>query len=366
MISLKPYNTFSVEAFANNLIEINSLSDLITFSATPYFILGSGANTLFTKDFPGTILKNNLSGITPLSNSQVTVASGHDWHAFVTWAVDQNLSGIENMALIPGTVGAAVFGNIAAYGQSVSDVLISVSTHHLPTHTNHTFPVSELGFGYRTSNFKTTLQDHFITSATFQLSSAPKFDTQYHSRSESLLAEMEKVKNERLQRASQAGSHPEHSRGMGVNEKHSKDDQFLIEDVYQAIINIRTKKLPDWTKVGTDGSVFKNPFVTKETYLELKSKIPELQWYPTDGMSYPPDSTDLPNILKIPAGRILDHLGWRGKTVGQVTTHPQNALVVINTGTATGQEIFDYCELMRQSVKEAYGLNLDYEIQIIK
>ncbi len=333
MTSLKPYNSFQVKAFAKDFQVISSLSDLSNLgNLSPIFILGEGCNTLFTKDWPGLVLKNNLHGITQTSDTTVQVASGDNWHNFVTWAVDHNLSGIENLALIPGSVGAAVAGNIGAYGQSVSDTLVSVETN------SDSYPAADLGLAYRTSNFKKNLHGQFITSATFELSKTAHFSTNYYSRYESLDTEIRRVQ---------------------------ESNTPTLQDIYQAVINIRTLKLPDWTKIGTDGSVFKKPFVPRDQYLSLRSHIPELQWYPTAGMDYPPDSPDLPDTVKIPAGRLLDELGWRGKTIGNVSTHTNHALVVINLGGATGREIYKYCELMRANVKKAYDIDLEYEIEVV-
>lgn len=340
-VSLKRYNSFQVEAFAKYFQEISdlsNLSDLSNSNSEPIFILGEGCNTLFTKDWPGLVLKNNLQGIQVLSPDSIQVASGHNWHDLVTWAVNHNLSGIENLGLIPGSVGAAIAGNIAAYGQSVSDTLISVDTLNLTTNRHHTFPASELELAYRTSRFKTDLKSHFITSAVFRFSQTAHFATNFYERRLSLQDELKKI---------------------------NPSGTYSIKDVYQAVINIRTLKLPDWRTIGTDGSVFKNPFVSKTKYLSLLSHIPELQWYPTTGMSYPSNSSTPPDVVKIPAGRLLDELGWRGKTIGRVSTYSGHALVVINLGKATGQEIFEYCELMRADILKNYGLNLDYEIEVV-
>lgn len=337
-VSLKPYNSFQVDATAKHFQEINSLSDLSNLTSEPILILGEGCNTLFTKNWDGLVLKNNLKGIQTLSTDTIQVASGHNWHDLVTWAVNHNLSGIENLALIPGSVGAAISGNIAAYGQSVSDTLVSVETFDPATHQPHIFPASELNLAYRTSRFKTDLKSHFITSAAFRLSQTAHFATNFYERRLSLQDELKKI---------------------------NPSGNYSIRDVYQAVITIRTVKLPNWRSIGTDGSVFKNPFVARQRYLELRSQIPQLQWYPTTGMDYPPDSQSLPDTVKIPAGRLLDELGWRGKTIGRVSTYSGHALVVINLGGATGLEIFKYCELMRADILKNYAINLNYEIEVI-
>jgi UDP-N-acetylmuramate dehydrogenase len=373
-VLLKSHNSFQVSATAAHFLTINSPADLSTLTSLPQPILtlGLGCNTLFVHDWPGTILKNNLSGITTISETDqtvtLTVQSGHNWHDLVTWSVDHNLSGIENMALIPGTVGAAAHGNIAAYGQSFDQVFISLQAIDITTGQTRSFSKIDCQLGYRESIFKHALKDRFfITDVTLSLSKTAHFDTHYYSRRESLLQELEQVRTDRLQRASQAGIHSAET-GVGANEKHSANGQFSISDVYQAVINIRTKKLPDWTKIGTAGSVFKNPFVTHDQLATLQSQVPELQYYPTTGMDYPAltdPSLQIAKYVKIPVGRLLDVLGWRGKTIGHVSTHPSHALVVINSGGASGQEIFEYCELMRQDIKSHYSLDLEYEIQIV-
>lgn len=344
MISLKPYNSFQVEAFAKHFQVISNLGDLSNLgNLSPIFILGSGCNTLFTKDWPGLVLKNNLQGKKVLSETEsdviIEVASGEDWHSLVTWAVNHNWSGIENLALIPGTVGAAVIGNIAAYGQSFDQVFDSLMAFEFATGKTQNFVKSDCQLNYRTSIFQTDFKNrYFVTSVTLKLSKSAHFDVHYFERRLSLTDELIKL---------------------------NPTGNYSIKDVYQAVINIRTKKLPDWTKIGTAGSVFKNPFVPREKYLALASQIHNLQWYPTAGMSYPSNSSTPPNLVKIPAGRLLDELGWRGKVIGNVSTHTSHALVVVNLGGATGQEIFAYCELMRASVKKAYDIDLVYEIQVV-
>lgn len=337
--SLKAYNSLQVEAKAKHFREVNALADLANLPAEPIFILGEGCNTLFTKDWPGLVIKNNLRGREIISEDSeeavIKIASGEDWHQLVTWTVDHNWSGIENMAYIPGTVGAAVAGNIAAYGQALDASLVSIETMEITSGKSKTFSKDECELHYRHSIFQDELKGQFfITSATLKLSKTAHFDTHYYSRRESLQTELAKI---------------------------NPSGNYSIKDVYQAVINIRTQKLPDWRKIGTAGSFFKNPFVTQEKLVELQKEMTELQAYPTKGMDYPKNF--VANSVKIPAGRLLDELGWRGRRIGNVGTYEKHALVIVNYG-ATGQEVFEFAEMMRNDVLKNYDVNFEYEVQV--
>ena len=344
MTDLFPHNTLKVHALAKNFIELNSLDQKIP-SDDQILFLGQGANILFTKDFPGTVVKINLLGKKVVSETDIDIlvelAAGEDWHKFVTWAVENNLSGVENMALIPGTVGAAVVGNIAAYGQNQADVIDSVDAINITTNKQHTLSQKDCKFFYRESAFKHEFKDKYlITSVRYRLSKTTHFDTSYHSRYESL----DKI-------LSKTATPP-----------------YTIKQVFQVVVDIRTQKMPDWTIIPTAGSFFKNPFVSKSKLVELQKQIPDLQFYPTEKMLYPhPDDPifNRTDQVKIPAGRLLDELGWRGKKIGNVATFEKHALVIINLGGATGQEIFEYAEAMRTDIKKNFAINLEYEVRVI-
>ena len=334
MADLYPYNTLRVHAKCNNFFEINSINELTNINLTDqYIFLGAGANILFTKDFPGTVAKINFSGIKVIKETDsevfVEAAAGQNWHELVMWSVDNNLSGLENMALIPGTVGGAAIGNIAAYGGNQEDVIVNVQTPNLKIQK------SECQFSYRHSYFKNH-PELLITSVMYRLSKNPLPDTSYHDRYTSLAAELAKIAT----------------------------PPYSAKDISQAVINIRKSKLPNMDQVGTAGSFFKNPLISKDKFQHLSSSIQNLQWYPSEKLSYH-DETQIPETVKIPAGRLLDELGWKGKTIGHVSTSPNQALYVINLGGATGQEIYEYAELMRADIKKNFDMDLEYEIQII-
>jgi UDP-N-acetylmuramate dehydrogenase len=376
VVDLTPYNTLRTPAQAENLVDIISLSQLENLVSQkvfqkPFLLLGSGANVLFTKDFPGTVYKINFTGIEIVSQNSdsvlVKAQAGQDWHQLVMWTVNKDLSGLENMAFIPGTVGAAVVGNIAAYGQNQESVLESVTTLNLISGETKTWSKSECKFSYRESIFKQPDYKKFIVvSATYRLSPTPHIDTTYHaSRHASLLQELERIKSSRIAQASES----EHRSRTPATTRQSRSavsdaEQFTVRDIAQAVINLRTAKLPDPAQVGTAGSFFKNPIVPRSQAEQLKKLIPDLQTYPADKLTYT-DPSQADNFVKLPAGMLLDELGWKGKTIGSVSTSPNHALNVINLGGATGQEIFAYSETMRQSVKEAYGIDLEYEVIIL-
>ncbi len=298
MIDLTPLNTLRVPAHAKDLIELNDVSQLKNIP-NPVLFLGSGANILFTKDWDGTIVHINLKGKKIISENNteviVEIAAGENWHGFVTWAVERNWSGIENLALIPGTVGAAAVGNIGAYRQEVKNTIVKVITN------KGELDNSQCQFVYRKSFFKHH-REYLITAVQFRL-----------------------LKNSTPRQA------------------------------YEETIKIRTQKLPDWTKVGTAGSFFKNPIVTKEKCSVLSAQIKDLQTYPTGN----------PGLIKVPAGKLLDELGWKGKKIGRVSTHDKSALVIINLGGATGAEIFDYSQKMLADVLKNFDIDLEYEVVIV-
>lgn len=331
-MDLKPFNTFGVSVQAPNFSIVRQISEIPT-NLENALVLGEGANVLFTKDYQGQVLKNELKGIKQIDEVTFEVASGEKWHEFVMMTVDQGLSGIENMALIPGTIGAAATGNIAAYGQNFGESVVSVKLSGGETRN-----VSECDFTYRNSN----LHEVFVTSVTLKLSKQYKFDTNYYGSKpyESLQNELSKI-----------GKPP-----------------YTPKQVAQAVINQRKIKMPDWHKIGTDGSFFKNPFVTKTKFDELKKQVPDLQAYPVDKMLYPnPDDPVFQHtdMVKIPVGKLLDVLGWRGKRVGNVGTFEKHALIIVNFGGATGLEILEFSQKMQEDIKRNFDIDLEPEVKII-
>lgn len=350
-VDLSELNTLKVSAKAKNFVVIKSTDDLeILLKENDwenYFILGAGANILFIKDVDKTVLKIEISGkkiVQEFPNSvKIEINSGEDWPDFVMWAVGKGLSGVENLALIPGTVGAASVGNVAAYGQNFADVVEKVTGFNLENQKFESFLKDQCQFYYRDSIFKHDLRDKFIiTSVLINLSKNPVFDTKYHGRAtyESLAGELEK----------------------------SSTPPYSPKDIAEAVIRIRKVKLPDWRMVGTAGSFFKNPFVSKAKFSELAKMIPDLQPYPVNAMLYPnPDDPIFKKAdqVKIPAGRLLDELGWKGKRIGHVGTFEKHALVVVNYGGATGQEILEFTQKMQEDVKKNFEIELEPEVNII-
>lgn len=317
-IDLLPYNTFKVKAKAEYFAVVRSVEDLKNLPDEPKLILGEGANVLFTRDFAGLVLKNEIKGKKEIpgqarNDTLLEVAAGENWSDLVGWSVENGWSGIENLALIPGTVGAAPVQNIGAYGQQLSDAIVQVST------LNKSFSKDECQFGYRESIFKKE-KNLFITSVVIKLSKNPRFNLDYHSRYESLVVK----------------------------------PPYTPKKVAEAVTNLRKIKQPDWTKIGTAGSFFKNPVVSKEKLQEIQKRIPKIQFYPGEN-----------NKFKIPAAWLLDELGWKGKKIGRVGTFDKSALVIINLGKATGQEILEFSQQMQADIKKNFGLDLEPEVNII-
>lgn len=324
--NLVGYNTFRIPAKAKDFLVLEDPKDL---PKKPYFILGEGANILLTKDIERLVIKNELKGrkIVAEDDESVTieVASGENWMDLVNWTVDMGWSGLENMAFIPGTVGAALVGNIAAYGGNFEDVLIQVKC------VDRIFSKEECRLGYHDSAFKHGLRDIFITSVTIRLLKKFLSETSYHSRYESLTQKL--------------------------------TPPCTPRKIAEAVTKLRREKLPDWRKIGTAGSFFKNPVVKKEKALALQKEISELQIYPAEKLLY--DDQISGDFVKIPAGRLLDELGWKGKRIGNVGTWPKHALTVVNHGGATGIEILEFAQKMKKDIRSHFGIELEEEVIII-
>jgi UDP-N-acetylmuramate dehydrogenase len=352
--SLKELNQYGVDAEARILITLENLQDLQEFKDSTLLneettlILGDGNNILFRDDFDGVIIKPEFKGKEIINedseNVWVKIYSGEDWEEFVDWAVENQYQGIENMTMIPSSIGGAVSQNIAAYGQNIMDVVESLYAFDLEKNEFREFSNEECEYEYRSSAFKTKFRNRFlIIYAIFKLNKvANELETSYHERASrygSLESELETFAKE----------------------------PYTIKDVQKAVENLRTKKLPSIEEYGTCGSVFANPIVTKDKYFELSEKIPELQSYPVDKLQYTrKDWFDIDEeYVKIPAGRIIDHLGWLGKWQGDVGVYDKHALCVVTNRNATGKEVFEFLEQIRQNVKGEFDIDLDYEINII-
>jgi UDP-N-acetylmuramate dehydrogenase len=357
-VDLADYTTMHASANASLLADVKSVNDLIIifetlkdFQDIKWMVLGTGSNTFFANDFKGLILKMMILGKEIVKDNskelEIKIGAGEDWHEFVTFCVDNNYQGIENLALIPGTVGAAPVQNVAAYGQNLEDVFISLEALNIETNHIEILDKEKCNFGYRSSAFKAELKGKYaITSVTLKLKKDDyEFETNYH------------------ERKGRYGSLQDSLIEIGAKEPYS------IKDIYLAVINIRNKKLPRIEDWGTVGSFFVNPMITKEKFIELTKKIPELQSYPVEDLSY--RIKDWNNIkddyVKIPAGRLLDdELGWRGKWIGNVGTFDKHALCVITNKNATGKEIIEFTDKMKKSVRDAYGIELESEVNIVE
>lgn len=332
--SLKPYNTFGVEAKAKYFIEINNveaLKDALSFSkekSLPLLLLGGGSNILLTKDFDGLAIKLNLKGISEniLNENEVliTAKAGENWHEFVMYCLKKNYGGLENLSLIPGNVGTSPMQNIGAYGTEIKDVFVNCLVLDLETLEIKTFDLEECRFGYRDSIFKQEGKGRYIIlEVTFKLTQKDHLiKTEYGA----ITAEL----------AHLGITHP------------------TIQDVSQAVINIRQSKLPDPKQIGNAGSFFKNPTIPLAQFEELKQKFENIQGYPNG------------NVVKVPAGWLIEQCGWKGKQIGNVASHKLQSLVIVNaTGDATGKQIFDFSTEIINSVKEKFGIELEREVNII-
>ena len=328
--SLLPYNTFRIDVKAryfSTFLNIDELSELTTqFSQLTNLVLGGGSNILFTKDYDGAILKNEIKGIElqheDADHVYIKVGAGENWHQFVLHCIHHNWAGVENLSLIPGNIGASPIQNIGAYGVELDDVFWSLEAFHLSEKKIHTFTATDCEFGYRDSVFKNRYKNEFaILSVTFQLKKKPIYHIGYGAITE----ELEK---------------------MGVKD-------LSIKAVSQAVINIRSSKLPDPQKIANAGSFFKNPEVATEKYEALKLQFPNIVAYPLAKGS-----------VKLAAGWMIEQCGWKGYRKGDAGCHAKQALVLVNYGNATGKEIYDLSEEILQSVKNKFDVFLEREVNI--
>jgi UDP-N-acetylmuramate dehydrogenase len=315
------------------------------FKGEQFYILGGGSNTFFTKDFDGVVYKMNIKGITQTKYTGkevfLEIGAGENWNGLVQYAVNNGYAGIENMTLIPGSVGAAPVQNIAAYGQNLEDVFVSLTAFNLQTSKIEKFSKSECKFAYRDSFFKHKGKGKYIIiNVSIKLSKTDIIDTTYHSRYDSIIGELE-----------QFAAPP-----------------YNIRDVSKAVQRIRERKFPDWEKVGTAGSFFLNPVITKAQLKNIQKAFPDVQYYPLDKLTYPtPDDPtfDHSDHVKVAAGWLLEEIGWKGKKIGNVGTSPNQALVVVNYGGATAKEILNFTKKMQEDFYKHYKIKLEPEVNII-
>ncbi len=328
--SLQSYNTFGVTSVCRALAsfsDVDTLRSLLDQADAPVFILGGGSNVLFPEHFDHWVLHNRIDGISMVNTSgnQVIIRAGGGviWHDLVTWTVDRGWGGLENLALIPGTVGASPIQNIGAYGVELVDRFRQLTAFHRESGEVRTFDAEECGFGYRDSVFKRGEKDQWvILDVDIVLSSQPELRLDYGAIRE-VIAE------------------------AGV-------DQPGIRDVYNAVVQIRRSKLPDPAQIGNAGSFFKNPVVPTRDYLRLQERYPHIPGYPVDD-----------DHSKIPAGWLIDQAGWKGKRRGACGVHDRQALVLVNHGGATATQIRRLAEEIMQDVFRRYGVQLEQEVNIL-
>lgn len=332
-ISLKLYNTFGIEAKAKFFVEIFHIADLIDllnnskFKTTKKLFLGGGSNILLLADFDGLVIKISISGneiITEnIDHVHIKVGGGVNWHAFVMYAVSNNWAGVENLSLIPGTVGAAPMQNIGAYGVELKEVFINLEALNLETLEIEAFDKAKCNFGYRESFFKHQGKDKYvIVNVTFELKKNPVFKTTYGAINDTL-AEM--------------------------NEK-----ELSIRAISDAVIKIRESKLPNPLEIGNAGSFFKNPEISKDQFETLKKIHTEM-----------PGFVISENIVKVPAGWLIEQAGWKGKRFGDAGVHTKQALVLVNYGNAKGQEIKNLAFDIKADVKSKFGIDISPEVNFI-
>jgi UDP-N-acetylmuramate dehydrogenase len=333
-ISMKPYNTFGIDVKARYFTSFKSVDSLMElFHLYPELlqvnrlVLGGGSNILLTKDFDGYVLKNDIEGIEKIREDEDYVwlksGAGVSWHQLVLYAVERGWGGMENLSLIPGNTGAAPMQNIGAYGVELKDIFHSLEAYHINDKAHVTFHNNDCAFGYRESVFKRQYKNEFIiTSVTLCLRKKPEFHIQYGAIQQQL-------------------------------EKNGVKD-LSVRAVSEAVIQIRSDKLPDPKKIGNAGSFFKNPSVSSENFEALKMQFPELVSY-----------KNADNTYKLAAGWLIEQCGWKGYRKGDAGCYPLQALVLVNYDKATGAEILALSQEIQSSVNAKFGVQLEREVNLI-
>jgi UDP-N-acetylmuramate dehydrogenase len=330
--SLKNHNTFGIEAKAKQFIAVHSIDELRKVleenKNQAKFILGGGSNMLLTKDIDALVIHIDLKGKKIVNENDdfvwVESQAGETWHDFVLWTIEQDFGGLENMSLIPGNVGTTPVQNIGAYGTEIKDTFVSCQAMNIETQEIKTFTHAECNFGYRESIFKHEVKDQYIiTSVTYKLTKRNhKINTSYGD----ITAELAKnnITNPNL------------------------------KDVSNAVIAIRQSKLPDPKELGNSGSFFKNPILLKSDFEKIHQKFPEMKYYDVSETE-----------VKVPAGWLIEQAGFKGKRFGDAGIHKNQALVLVNYGNATGQEILAISKDIQKTVFEKFGIHIEAEVNVI-
>ena len=330
--SLHSLNTFGLAVKARWFMALDSEKAALEFlmdnlhPERPMLILGGGSNVLFRRDYPGLLLLNRIMGRTVVDEDEdhvwLRVGAGENWHETVLYTLAQNWGGLENLSLIPGCMGAAPIQNIGAYGVELKEVFHSLSALHLSTGAVHEFDRAVCQFGYRDSVFKRKAKGQYlITSVTLRLSKKPELNTSY---------------------------------GAIETELQRLDLRPSIHSISQAVINIRQSKLPDPAEIGNSGSFFKNPVISRAQFEALQAQHPQVPHYPVSDAE-----------VKVPAGWLIERAGWKGHRRGNHGVHDRQALVLVNHGGASGEDIFQLSEDIMASVGDQFGLQLEREVNVI-
>ena len=325
--SLLHHNTFGIDAKCRRFLEYVSVEEAQEIARQlqePYLLIGAGSNLLLTGDFDGTVVHSAVKGIENQSDSPIRCGSGETWDEVVAWCVGHGLYGAENLSLIPGEVGASAVQNIGAYGAEVKDLIASVEAVEIGTGRLCIFSREECQYGYRDSRFKHEWKNKYlITHVVYRLKTD---DAQPSTEYGNIRAELDR-------------------RGIQTP---------TAAELREVVIAIREAKLPDPKVTGNAGSFFMNPVVSREKFEALLAQYPQIPHYYIDEQHE-----------KIPAGWMIDQCGWKGKSLGRAGVHDKQALVLVNRGGATGQEIVDLCEAIRNDVRERFGIDIHPEVNII-
>lgn len=331
--SLKDHHTFHLDVSANYKASITKPAELeevyamAKFRSSKKLILGGGSNVLFTRNFLGLVIKIEIPGIEIVEESEdsvlVSFGAGENWHQCVLWSVEQGFGGMENLSLIPGTMGAAPMQNIGAYGVEQKEFFHSLEAYELKTGKLVRFYNEDCRFGYRYSIFKGPYKGQYVITRVFlKLSKKPKFNLNY--------GDIKRTLEE-----------------MGV-------EQVTLKDVSQAVINIRQSKLPDPMVIGNAGSFFKNPVVEKPYYESLKAAFEDIPGYEVDK-----------RFTKLPAAWLIDQCGWKGTRKGNVGVHDRQALVLVNHGGGRGKDILNLSREIQKTVFQKFGVELEPEVNVV-
>ena len=330
--SLKNYNTFGIEAKARQFVAVHNIVELRTIlkenKASKKFILGGGSNMLLTKDIEALVIHIDLKGKKIIQETDdfvwVECQSGENWHEFVLWTIDQNFGGLENMSLIPGNVGTTPVQNIGAYGTEIKDTFDSCEAMKIENQEIKTFIQEECHFGYRESIFKNEAKDKYvITSVVYKLTKRHhKINTSYGD----ITAELAK----------------------------NNISNPSLKDVSDAVIAIRQSKLPDPKELGNSGSFFKNPILLKTDFEKIHQQFPEMKYYEVSDTE-----------VKVPAGWLIEQAGFKGKRFGDAGIHKNQALVLVNYGNATGQEILAVSMTIQDVIFKTFGIHIEAEVNVI-